>query len=317
MAEWLYEEGIGENRAALVEDGAIIAAEIELSDTGPRVGAILAARIVDKSSGLVVLGGGGEALLDRPPRGLAEGARLNVEVIREAWPEHGRAKLPRAIPASPDSALSDGPDLLARITAETIPLRRPRPHEPDAFEAAGWSELLEEARSGDIAFPGGRLRLALTPAMALFDVDGDPPLPALALAAADAVAAAIVRHGLTGSIGVDFPTLSSRADRQAVAAVLDAALPPPFERTAVNGFGFLQIVRPRQRPSLPEQVCRDPAGTAARAMLRNAERLSPPGPHHHIVSNSVARWLTAHDTHRAELERRTGARHLFAVAASD
>ena len=30
MAEWLYEEGIGENRAALVEGGQILEAAIEL-----------------------------------------------------------------------------------------------------------------------------------------------------------------------------------------------------------------------------------------------------------------------------------------------
>ncbi len=310
MAEWLYETGIGENRAILVEDGRILAAEIELPDTGPRVGAILAARLIDRGTGRLAIDDG-EAILDRAPQGISEGARLNVEIIREAWPEPGRPKPPRAIPAVEDAAPREGPDLLARIAAGDVPVRRPLPHQPDAFEAAGWSELLDEAMRGEIAFPEGRLRLSITPAMALFDVDGDPPLPALAIAAAEAVASAIVRHGITGSIGVDFPTLGGRPERQAVGAALDAALPSPFERTAMNGFGFVQIIRPRARPSLPEQLRRDPAGASARAVLRAAERLSPPGPHHHLVSEAAARWLTRNEGHRLELERNTGLRHSF------
>ncbi|MEX7252847.1 hypothetical protein AB2D16_32835, partial [Pseudomonas aeruginosa] len=82
----------------------------------------------------------------------------------------------------------------------------PRSHETDALEAAGWSELLDEAASGEIVFPLGALRLSPTPAMTLFDVDGAPPLDTLAVAAAHAVARAIRRHGIGGSIGIDFPT---------------------------------------------------------------------------------------------------------------
>jgi hypothetical protein len=95
---------------------------------------------------------------------------------------------------------------------------------------------------------------------------------ALALAAADAVARTIRRLGIAGSIGVDFPTVAGKAERIALGDAFDAALPPPFERTAVNGFGFMQVVRPRARASLIEQVKGDPAGHAARALLRRALR---------------------------------------------
>ena len=47
MAEWLYEAGIGEARAALVEDGEIVEARIEREGKGPRVGAIVGARLVE------------------------------------------------------------------------------------------------------------------------------------------------------------------------------------------------------------------------------------------------------------------------------
>ena len=309
MAEWLYEEGIGENRAALIEHGRVLIAEIELPATGPRVGAVCRARLTDARGSVVALEEGGEAVLARPAHGIAEGGALTVEIVREALPEPGGVKPAKAIvtDAEPRSAS----DLRARIEASGHPVRRLQPHEPDALEAAGWSEVLNEALTGDIAFAGGRLRLSLTPAMTLFDVDGDPPLGPLAIAAATAVGEAILRHGIGGSIGIDFPTLAGRSERQAAAAALDAALPQPFERTAINGFGFLQIVRPRQRRSLPELLRADRAGAEARAALRAAERLSPPGPHHHIVSERALRWLAAHPECEAELARRTGTAHHF------
>ncbi|MGZ8297439.1 MAG: ribonuclease, partial [Allosphingosinicella sp.] len=73
-------------------------------------------------------------------------------------------------------------------------------------------------------------------------------------------------------IGIDLPTVASRDERLRVVAALDAVLPQPFERTAVNGFGFLQVVRRRERRSLPELLQWDPAGAAARDLLRTAER---------------------------------------------
>ena len=99
--------------------------------------------------------------------------------------------------------------------------------------------------------------------MTLFDVDGPGATAALAVAAATAAAEAIVRHDIGGSIGIDFPTVTGKAERLAVAAAIDAALPQPFERTALNGFGFLQIVRPRPRASLPELLRADPVGNAS------------------------------------------------------
>ena len=300
MAEWLYEAGIGEARAALVEDGGIVEARIELE--GLRAGTVAEARL--RGERRVALEGGGEALLDAVPRGVSEGARLRVRIVREAVPEPGRVKLAKAV--ATDEAPVAGPDLIARLTESGVPVRHCRPHQPDLLEAAGWSEVLDEAMTGEIAFAGGALRMSVTPAMTLFDVDGSGSLEPLARAGAGAVARAIVRHGIGGSIGVDFPTLSGKAARLAVAEALDAALPGPFERTAVNGFGFLQIVRPRVRASLPEQLRGDPAGAEARAELRRIERLSPPLPATHIVSRRVHRLLSARPEWTDELARRVG-----------
>ena len=301
MAEWLYEDGIGEARAALVDDARILAARIELPGDA-RVGTVAPARLIERD--VARLGDGAEVKLDRAPAGVTLGAAFVVEVTRAAIPERGRAK--RAKGRASEAAPIAGPDLLARITATGVPVRRCAAHEPDALEAAGWSEVLEEARTGEIAFAGGALRMSVTPAMTLFDVDGEGALDALSVAAARAVALAIRRHGIGGSIGVDFPTLSGKDARQAVAAAIDAHLPPPFERTAVNGFGFLQIVRPRPRASLPELLLADPVGAAARAALRAIERTPAGAPNRHRLPDAVRRRMEATPEWTEALVRRTG-----------
>lgn len=305
---WLYEAGIGEARAALVNNDRIVEAAIELDGEPLRVGTVASARLVallPGRRGRVALDGG-EALLQVPP-GITEGAALTVEIVREALPEAGRAKLAKAV--ATDAPIRAAPDLLARLTASGLPVRQLRPHEPDALEAAGWSELLDEATTGEILFPTGALRMSPTPAMTLFDVDGGPPLDALSIAAAHQVAAAIRRHGIGGSIGIDFPTLQGKAQRQAVAAAIDDGLPQPFERTAMNGFGFLQIVRPRPRASLPELLRADPVGAAARAVLRSLERTPPTASRRHTLPAAVHARLLAQPEWLAELAHRTGVVH--------
>ena len=307
MAEWLYEAGIGEARAALVDGGAIVKARIELDSDAPRLGAILIARLVEitvKGREGRVAFEGGEAMLSPLPAGITQGAVLPVALVREAIPEPGRLKLPRAAPA--EGHPCPGPTLLERLTASGIPVRLCRAHEPDLLEAAGWSEVLEEAISGDIVFvgpAGGALRMSPTPAMTLFDVDGHPPLEPLALAAARAVAAAIVRLDIAGSIGVDFPTLTGKAARTAVDAAIDAGLPQPFERTAMNGFGFVQIVRRRARVSLPELLRADPAAAEARALLRRIERT----PAARALASCRRRAGASGPSGQSALDRRTGA----------
>jgi hypothetical protein len=317
LAEWLYEAGIGEARAALVEGGEILEARLEIDDGSPRVGAVLAARLVEitvRGREGRVAWDDGEALLTMLPVGITQGAALTIEIAREAIPEPGRAKLAKAIPAEPGAVAAPGSDLLARLGATGFPVRQVRAHEADNLEAAGWSEVLDEAMTGEIAFAGGALRMTPTPAMTLFDVDGQPPLETLAVSAASAVARAILRHDVTGSIGIDFPTLEGKAARQAVAAAIDAGLPLPFERTAMNGFGFLQIIRRRSRASLPEILRADPAGAEARALLRMIERTPPPVPRHHRVSRRVQAWLAARPALITELARRTGVEPLFEVS---
>ncbi len=137
---------------------------------------------------------------------------------------------------------------------------------------------MEEAMSGDIGTEEAALRIFPTPAMILIDVDGSLPPAKLGPKGAKLAAQAIRRMGLTGSIGVDLPTMNNKDERAVASAQIDKYLPLPFERTAVNGFGFVQVIRRRERMNLMELLRADPIETAALALLRRAEREGNGGP---------------------------------------
>ncbi|MBV8687568.1 MAG: ribonuclease [Alphaproteobacteria bacterium] len=301
-AEWLYEEGIGENRAILVEDDEILVAAIELPGE-MRCGAVLAGRLVDipiAGRRGIVATAQGEVMVEPLPGGVTQGRRVRVEIVREPIAEPGKPKYARG--RITDAEEREGPSLAQSIGAAA----RPAPPGPDRFEEAGWSELIDEAISGEIDFPGGALRMSLTPAMTLFDVDGFLPPAELAVAGAEAAALAIRRLGIGGSIGIDLPTIPSRADRLRAVAALDSALPRPFERTAVNGFGFLQVVRRRERRSLPELLQWDPVGGAARDLLRRAEWEAGLGPREIVAAPAVVARLRANPAWIETLAQRVG-----------
>ncbi|MEP9401350.1 ribonuclease [Sphingomonas sp. VNH70] len=299
---WLVERGIGEIRAARIVDGAIVEARIE-PDDALRAGTVLPARlvrrIVARNEGIAAWDGG-EALLHPLPRGVTEGATLLIEITRPALSEPGKPKRARARPAAPDAVPGDGPTL-ADLPGATLLGSFDR----DRLGEAGWNELIEEAATGQVAFPGGALTISPTPAMTLIDIDGELALADLALAGARAAARAIARLDLAGSIGIDLPTVGDKGVRGAAAAAIDAHLPQPFERTAVNGFGFLQIVRRRTRASLVELFAESPAH--ARALLRQAERTPGSGERTLSAHPAILAVLAARPDWCTAVERRLGA----------
>lgn len=261
MPEWWIERGIGETRTALVEDGQILEARI-LREGAVPAGTVLAARLTQSGArNAVAVAEGVDYLLPKGAPRVTQGASLTIEVTRELL--GGGEPWKRPLARVSEEAPRPAPALAGRDLGF--------PSQTDALDAVGWSDLIDEARSGIVAFPGGELRIALTPAMTLIDVDGSLAPEALALAGATAAAHAIRRHGIGGSIGIDLPTCRGKAARQSIAEAIDAILPQPFERTAVNGFGFIQIVRPRRQASLLELAADRPA-FEARALLRRAAR---------------------------------------------
>ncbi|WP_265528502.1 ribonuclease E/G [Sphingomicrobium marinum] len=251
MPEWIIEDGIGETRAALVENGEIIEARVRRDGTiAP--GTVLDATLKSIAPRVVVEAEGQEFLLPRGASGISEGAAIRIEIVRE---QSGSEPWKRPLAKQSDNAVRPAPPL-AEGTPGTI----------DA-----WDDLIEEARSGIIAFDGGELRTESTAAMTVIDVDGWLVPDKLAQMAAWSSARAIRRLDIGGSIAIDFPTIEGKAERQQIGQIIDDYLPKPFERTAMNGFGLVQIVRPRTRASLIE-LAQDRAAFEARALMRRAER---------------------------------------------
>ena len=257
MPDLLIEYGIGETRAVLAEGGEIVEARVML-DGQVAAGTILKAKLKTVGRNAIVVAEGVEYLLPKGAQGVTQGAALMIEVTREAI---GSEDWKRPLARMTDAEPAESPIIAGQILSSTS----------TAFDEANWLDLVEEARSGIVDFPGGSLRIAVTPAMTLIDVDGALAPDELAVAGARAAARAIRRHGIGGSIGIDLPTDGGKAARHAAAEAIDAALSQPFERTAVNGFGFVQIVRPRRHASLFELALDRPA-FEARALLRSAAR---------------------------------------------
>ena len=262
MPEWLVERGIGETRAVLIENGEIVEAQIRLEGVCP-AGSVIAARLTsvgtEGRNAVATDEHGREYLLPRGASGATEGATLSIEVTREPIPGTEPWKRPLA-------KVSDAP---ARSAVGSNEAELPFPAPQDKLSQSGWNDLLEEARSGIVRFAGGELRIAPTPAMTLIDVDGSLPPNELAVRGAGEAAKAIRRLQIGGSIGIDLPTSGGKAARQKAAEAIDEHLARPFERTSVNGFGFVQIVRPRHSASLVE-LAHDRAAFEARALLRRA-----------------------------------------------
>ena len=285
MPEWLIERGIGETRAALVEDGEIVEARVRRDGVIP-AGTILEAKLLAVAPRVTVEAGGETFLLPHGVSGVSEGRSLLAEVTREAL--GGSESWKRG---------------LARITNDT-PRAAPPLAEGREARIEEWDDLLEEARSGIVSFNGGELRIEPTSAMTTIDVDGWLAPAELAQVAAWAVARAIRRLDLGGSVGIDFPTVGGRESRREVDNILEQYLPQPFEKTAMNGFGFVQVVKPRSRASLI-QLASDRAPFEARALLRRVGR-ERPGMKRLVAHPAVMAVLEAHEAWLDQLSRQIG-----------
>ncbi|MCS6986273.1 MAG: hypothetical protein NZM40_02380 [Sphingomonadaceae bacterium] len=290
----------GEVRAAVVEGGRLVEMHLERASDGPRPGARWGARLDRDPWGRpVVRLGASLALLDARPDGVPDGALLEVEVVRQAIPEPGRQRPARARvvgrSAEREGELKTAPTLEARLG----PAEGPFP----ADVAAAWAEEWALAETGRVAIAGGELRFSPTPAFLAVDVDGWPD----PVAAAQAIARRLRLWGVGGGIAVDFPTRPGRAWRLAAARAFDAAMAGlAFERTGINGFGLLQVVRPRRYPSILDRALLERTWTAALGLLDQALREPRPGRLALVARPEVAACLKAASTLLTQVARQAG-----------
>lgn len=295
LAEWLIEQGIGETRWLLVEGDKALAARLvwpgELT-----AGTVVTAQLVSKAKGArrglarieTAAFAGREVLVDHLPPEATEGAQLDLVITRAALAERGRYKLAQARVGS----------AAAPATAQGRIVPR--------FPQGLWEDVWHAASAASIGFDGGEILLSATPAMTVIDIDGAAPPRTFALAAIPAIAQALRWFDLGGNIAIDFPTLPDKADRRAVDTALEAALADwPHERTAMNGFGLVQVVARLDGPSLLHRFVTARVGLCARLALRQAELAQGTGRillltvHPALKPKLRSEWLD-------ELARRTG-----------
>lgn len=338
----LWDAAPGEIRAGLIEDGKlaefrIFRQHLALSEPG----SLYTARIVQRQGGrkaIVDLGRDLEALLENMPD-LPEGALLAVELIRAPIPEPGRWKLAVVRPA-PDctpqaqTGLHEGEHPRARflkrmtgavdriICSDALILRYLQ-HEiatlslsidADAIGEADFDSLIDQALRGEYPVAGGMLSIERTRAMSMIDIDGSGDPVVLNLAAAREIPRLLRLLGIGGQVGIDFLAMPDRKARLAVDAALGEACTAlgPHERTAINGFGFAQIVRPRPGPSIPEILCETSPGrlslaSRAAALLRVAARSSGHGKRQLVAPPAIIDLLRGWPAELKQLHQMLGA----------
>jgi Ribonuclease G/E len=220
----------------------------------------------------------GQALavrITRAPMG-GKGARATAridEADRRAAAAHpapclvspGPGPLDRALAEAPAAIETDDADLALSLRARFPGLApriaaRPWPLFPQALE-----EEIEGLTAPDLPLPrGGRLRIALTPAVTAIDVDTGPAGGGSAKAeraAANRAALAeaarqVALRGLSGNIVLDLAGLPGGAGaRRALLAEAEAAFAAAVPDARVLGFsrlGLLEVMRPRIHPPLAE-----------------------------------------------------------------
>jgi hypothetical protein len=321
----LWDAGPGEIRAGLVDDGKLTEFRIIRLRRGEKAlyqaGERYTARIIERTGRTAIVDLGLEqSLLDPAPNGYNAGQLVSVIMTRSRIPEPGRWK-PAKVRLTEDPApahtepcwhfsaepwelylRATAPHVTAIICPDAVVARdverlvaTPVRVDPQLIADAAFDEIIDNAISGQFALDGqGALSIERTRAMTMIDVDGMGDGEALNIAAARAVPGLLRLLDIGGATAIDFVSMENRTARQNVADAFDAAATNlgQHERTAVNGFGLMQIIRPRIGPSVPEILCETTPGrlsleSRAIALFREAGRSQGFGPRRLIAPPAI------------------------------
>ena len=248
LTEIWRDDAPGERRAAFVENGNIV--EIHLQrDALWALGEYGAGRIDRKTpSGAYVIADDNSELLLRGKMGLPEGARIMFEVTREAIAEPGRHKPPEIILREGACEPLMGKDALWDARMASLGQSIVKASIAEGFDVA----IAGQSHVGDVTISFQRSKAGL-----VFDVDGIGDAFAINMIAATEIARLLRLYQVGAMVLIDFVSMESKAQRTQVADAFDAASladPRPFERTAINGYGMMQVVRARPRPSILDHL---------------------------------------------------------------
>lgn len=248
MREIAFDPSPGETRAVLFENG--IAVELHIFREGHIVaGSITEARIISKQPGcaFLQLSSGEEAIMSPAPS-KPEGQSIRVEIMRAAISEPGETKL-----------------ATARVTeAEPVTLgvdvwREALSRRADVIIAASadFDDYFDIAQAGRSDLDGATLWFERTKAGLIFDVDGSGDTLGINCVAASEIARLLRLLQIGGATMIDFIGVENKAARLAVADAFDGASrtdPRSFERTAINGYGLMQVIRAKPGPSILDML---------------------------------------------------------------
>lgn len=308
LTELWRDDAPGERRAACVEDGKIVEIHIQ-RDAHWVLGECGMGRVDRRTpAGAYILAEDGSEVLLRSKNGAAEGTRVAFEVTREGIAEPGRIKPPEVTlyDALPADLLSKDSLWQQRFAAFGTPFATQT--FDDAFDTAmaGYSQV------GDVIISFQRTKAGL-----VFDVDGIGDAFTINRIAAAEIARLLRLYQVGAMVMVDFVSMEAKAQRAEIASIFDAASAldsRPFERTAINGYGMMQVVRARPRPSLLDhlfgtRIAALSDETQAYWLLRSAARSSGFGVRTLTARPAVAHLLSCERWQplRAQCARLTGA----------
>jgi ribonuclease G len=290
MREIAFDASPGETRAVMFEDGVAVALHI-WREGHAAPGSVIDARIVSKAGGraFLALANGEEAVIaPSPPE--SEGTAIRVEIIRARLCEPGEVKLATARLSEADLSVIGEDQWRARLCEQADTIIR---------AGADFDDHFDSAQAGQSDVDGATIWFERTKAGLVFDVDGSGDAFAINRTAAAEIARLLRLLQIGGAAMIDFIGMENKAARLAVAEAFDEASisdPRGFERTSINGYGLMQVIRAKPGPSILDTLFGTRRvslsdETLILALLRAASRTSGAGVRRCVTTPALATQL--------------------------